>query len=70
MTDRSHPHCWLGDHYEHVDCVAPSGRRCVECGDPAGTKWGPYWCPPCDVARLDRISAQLDAIAAEAVDHD
>ena len=61
--NRSHPRCWTGTRYEHA-CHQPSGRMCVEgCGRPAGTPWGPYWCPECDVARLDRISASLEAIA-------
>ncbi len=64
MTGRSHPKCWTGDHYEHI-CQVPSGHPCVDCGAPAGTKWGPMWCPPCDVIRLDRVSASLEAIAAD-----
>jgi hypothetical protein len=62
---RSHPQCWKGDHYEH-DCAVPSGRECIDCGKPAGTPWGPVWCPDCDVIRLNRISrsmADLDAWA-------
>lgn len=47
----------------HV-CQQPSGRTCVEdgCEEPAGTWWGPYWCPEHDKERLDRISASLDQI--------
>ena len=59
-ASRSHPECWQGDHYEH-SCHEPSGRSCVECGAPAGTPWGPYFCPECDVIRLDRIEANLRA---------
>lgn len=55
---RSHYGCWKGDHYEH-DCRVPSGRSCIDCGEPAGTAWGPCWCPDCDVKRLDRITRQL-----------
>jgi hypothetical protein len=59
----SHPQC----HTEqgHV-CQKPSGRACDEapCPDPAGTLWGPYWCPRHDEERLDRISASLESIAA------
>lgn len=58
--ERSHPKC----HTEagHV-CQEPSGRLCVEgCGQPAGTWWGPYWCPEHDMERLDRISASFAAI--------
>lgn len=58
----SHPDCWVCDHYEH-HCLTPSGRECIACGKPAGTPWGPYWCPDCDVRRLDHISARLDEIA-------
>lgn len=64
MSDRSHPQCWRSDHYEHT-CQRPSGRACIDCGAPAGTRWGPYWCPDCDVVRLDRISDQFEQIAAE-----
>jgi len=37
-----------------------SGKKCVECGEPAGTAWTPYWCPKCDIERKSRISASLD----------
>lgn len=46
-------------------CQEPSGRDCIDCGKPAGTLWGPYWCPDCDVKRLDKISASLDSILAD-----
>lgn len=59
---RSHPECWTGDAYVHTACVRPSGRACIDCGAPAGTLWGPYWCPACDVIRLDRIGRNLDAL--------
>lgn len=59
---RSHPQCWTGERYEHV-CLTPSGRACIECARPAGTPWGPYFCPEHDVERLDRISASLEEIA-------
>lgn len=59
----SHPKC----HTErgHV-CQKPSGRMCDEtpCAEPAGTLWGPYWCPAHDEERLDRITASLEDIAA------
>lgn len=61
--NRSHPQCWTEDHYEHT-CQVPSGRRCIDCGEPAGTRWGPLWCPDCDVVRLDRCRAGFDEIAA------
>lgn len=60
---RSHPKCWTGTGYDHR-CHEPSGRPCVDCGKPAGTPWGPLWCPDCDVIRLDRVSAQLAGIRA------
>lgn len=52
----SHPNCTDG----HV-CQKPSGRICIEdgCNEPAGTLWGPYWCPDHDRERLDRIDGQL-----------
>lgn len=66
MTEshRAHAKCWQGDHYEHV-CQNPSGRACIErgCDAPAGTGWGPHWCPEHDAERLDRIGASLDSIA-------
>ncbi len=57
----SHPRCVP----EHV-CHEPSGRICIEpgCDRPAGTWWGPYWCPVHDKKRLDGISSSLDDIAA------
>lgn len=60
---RSHPKCWTGIEYDHK-CHDYSGRRCIEagCEEPAGTPWGPLWCPDCDVQRLDRIGASLHAL--------
>jgi hypothetical protein len=57
----SHQRC--KDAGEHV-CQVPSGRVCVDCDQPAGTSWGPYWCPPCDEKRLDKCTAGLDAALA------
>lgn len=65
MTVRSHPRCWQGDHYEHTTCIELSGRACIDCGKPAGTKWGFSWCPDCDVIRLDRISKSLEALLGD-----
>lgn len=61
MSDHAHPKCDNG----HI-CQQPSGRVCVEagCDQPAGTLWGPMWCPDHDRERLDRISASLDALIA------
>lgn len=57
---KSHPNCDSG----HV-CHDPSGRVCIEsgCDKPAGTFWGPLWCPEHDRERLDRIGRQLAEIA-------
>lgn len=63
-SGQSHQQCWTGERYEHV-CQVPSGRACVDCGAPAGTWWGPCWCPDCDVARLDRIFVSLDEIRSQ-----
>lgn len=60
MSDNeSHPKCRDG----HV-CQVPSGRTCLDCDQPAGTRWGPYWCPDCDKKRLDRITVNLNAALA------
>ena len=63
-SNRSHAKCWAGTGYRHV-CHEPSGRSCIECGAPAGTWWGPYYCPECDVTRLDRCSAGMDRMLDE-----
>lgn len=49
---------------KHV-CQKPSGGACIEdgCDRPAGTLWGPLWCPEHDQERLDRISSQMVAIS-------
>lgn len=60
---RSHRKCWTGTEYRHV-CQKPSGRACVDCGQPAGTDWGPMWCPDCDVKRLDNVSAGMESLLA------
>lgn len=61
MSERAHPECH--GPAGHI-CQEPSGRACDErgCGSPAGTFWGPYWCPDHDAQRLDRITAQLNDI--------
>lgn len=42
-----------------------SGLVCAEpdCNAPAGTPWGPYWCPMHDDERLDRITRSLERMA-------
>jgi hypothetical protein len=43
-----------------------TGKPCIEkCGRIAGTYWSPYWCQPCNVKRMDRISASLKRIGIE-----
>lgn len=60
----SHPNCHGPE--GHV-CAKPSGRACYEqpCPEPAGTLWGPYWCPAHDEERLDGISRNLEDIKAD-----
>ena len=61
MESKSHPKC----HTEagHV-CAVPSGRACYVkgCPEPAGTRWGPHWCPQHDMERLDRVSGQMQEL--------
>lgn len=49
--------------HEHV-CQKPSGRTCIEggCTEPAGTLWGPLWCPDHDRERLNCVSAQMESL--------
>jgi hypothetical protein len=63
MSGPAHPRCQ--GPAGHV-CQVPSGRKCVEkgCDAPAGTGWGPNWCPVHDEERINRVSASLDAIEA------
>ena len=60
---RAHARCWTGTGYEHT-CHRPSGLACRTCGAPAGTLWTPYWCPPCDRARLEAMTVELIGTAA------
>jgi len=48
---------------EHI-CQKPSGKRCDSqpCEEPAGTWWGPFWCPAHDKERLDRISISFETL--------
>lgn len=61
-TGTAHSKCMAAG--AHI-CQVPSGRRCAEwaCEEPAGTHWGPHWCPEHDKERLDRVSAGFDAIS-------
>ena len=45
-----------------------TGKPCIEkgCEEPAGTAWGPHWCFAHNVARLDRISANLNEFSERA----
>lgn len=65
---RSHPGCWNAEKqgYIHI-CQKRSGNSCIEadCAEPAGTLWGPLWCPEHDVERLDRISRSFDDISRQ-----
>ncbi len=58
----AHPKCQTDA--GHV-CHKPSGRTCIKrgCEAAAGTPWGPYWCPDCDVARLDNVSTGFAEVA-------
>jgi hypothetical protein len=59
----THPHCHGPE--GHV-CEEPSGRTCVEtdCDQPAGTLWGPLWCPAHDEERLNRVSGGIENLLA------
>ncbi len=61
MSVRAHPMCWTGTEYVHI-CHEPSGYKCDDCGKPAGTHATSYWCPDCDVIRVDRITKSWAAI--------
>lgn len=45
-----------------------TGKPCMEkgCKEPAGTAWGKFWCFKHNVARMDRISANLEGMARKA----
>jgi hypothetical protein len=64
VAGKSHPQCHGPD--GHI-CQQPSGQQCIEpdCRNPAGTIWGPLWCPDCDVERLDEIGAQFAALGRQ-----
>lgn len=36
------------------------------CDVPGGGRWSTYFCPDCDVRRVDHISTRLEAITADA----
>ena len=62
---RPHLSCWDGkkEMYQHI-CQELSGKACIDCGAPAGTRWTPFWCPDCDVVRQVRISEGFDQLIA------
>ena len=47
--------------------VYHTGKECITegCGHPAGTWWSPYWCFKCNTERIDKITAQVEAIKAK-----
>lgn len=59
----AHPNCQGPD--GHV-CQVPSNKPCYEkdCTEPAGTLWGPHWCPDHDQERIERITAQMKDMQA------
>jgi len=46
-----------------------TGKSCIEsgCERPAGTAWSKYYCFPCNVARIDRITRQLETITGKPI---
>lgn len=59
-----HPQCHgLEGHI----CQQLSGFKCIErdCNKPAGTRWGPYWCPEHDAIRLARVDDALNRLMAD-----
>lgn len=55
---KAHPTCWT--EAGHC-CQKPSGQPCIEdgCNEPAGTIWGPHWCPDHDAERIDLVMNQM-----------
>lgn len=43
-----------------------TGKPCITqgCTNPAGTRWSPLWCHPCNVERMDRLNRQWSELAA------
>jgi len=39
-----------------------TGKQCIEldCNNPAGTAWSPYWCFKHNVERINRINKSFD----------
>lgn len=56
-----HPKCLQAGHHT---CQKPSGLTCYECDNPAGTDWGPYWCPDHDSRRVERLLQQLQELSS------
>ena len=60
-AEKAHPRCARPDGHT---CQQPSGRTCIEqgCDEPAGTLWGPLWCPEHDADRLNHASRQMESL--------
>lgn len=54
-----HIHCKETGH--HI-CEGPNGSTCLECNKPAGTIYGPYWCPDHDSQRIHNLLNDLRTI--------
>lgn len=64
---------WEDPDYYGNSSAHHTGQTCVEvdCDEPAGTVWSPYWCFRCNVKRLKRITASMEDICARLKDkHD
>ena len=57
----------MSDDRKQTFKVRPSVRRCSECrqkDQPRGS-WSPYFCEPCDITRMHRISNSLASITGD-----
>ena len=39
-----------------------TGKKCIDCENPAGTAWSPLWCQPCNAKRMFRLDKQFKMI--------
>jgi hypothetical protein len=39
-----------------------TGKKCIDCDNPAGTAWSKLWCVECNIKRMDKITEQLDGM--------